>query len=169
MSLRAKRILWPTDFSQLSLHGGKYARCFRDLFDADLHVIHVVAAPLPLEMSVTIPAEVSAIPPDVDAVSESLAALRRFVAPVLPNHDRVTFDAFYGSATSAICSYAANHAIDLIVISTHGRTGLSHVLIGSTAEAIVRNAPCPVLTVKNPETDFSDDVGGSSGAAEAPE
>jgi nucleotide-binding universal stress UspA family protein len=55
----------------------------------------------------------------------------------------------WGSPVEAIVSYALDQAIDMIVIATHGRTGLSHVLLGSVAERIVREAPCPVLTIRN--------------------
>ena len=55
----------------------------------------------------------------------------------------------WGSSVEAIVSYADDHKIELIIIATHGRTGLSHVLLGSVAERIVREAPCPVLTIRD--------------------
>lgn len=55
------------------------------------------------------------------------------------------------NAADGICHYAEKENVDLIVVSTHGRTGLSHLLIGSVAEKVVRHAPCPVLTVRAPE------------------
>ena len=54
----------------------------------------------------------------------------------------------------AIVRYARAHDIDLVVLATHGRTGLSHALMGSVAEKVVQMAPCPVLTVKHPEHEF---------------
>jgi len=54
----------------------------------------------------------------------------------------------------AIVDYAANHAIDVTVIGTHGRRGFEHLLMGSVAERVVRTAPCPVLTVRHPEREF---------------
>ncbi|MCZ7684405.1 MAG: universal stress protein [Sandaracinaceae bacterium] len=54
------------------------------------------------------------------------------------------------NAAEGICNYAAKENVDLIVLSTHGRTGLAHLLIGSVAEKVVRHAPCPVLTVRAP-------------------
>jgi nucleotide-binding universal stress UspA family protein len=66
----------------------------------------------------------------------------------------VVTDVLFGNPWSVICQYAKDAQIDLLVVSTHGRTGLRHVLIGSTAERIVQHAPCPVLVVKNPEKDF---------------
>ena len=55
----------------------------------------------------------------------------------------------WGSPVESIVSYAVDHRIELVIISTHGRTGLSHVLLGSVAERIVREAPCPVLTIRD--------------------
>lgn len=59
-----------------------------------------------------------------------------------------------GKAFLEIINVARDENVDLIVMGTHGRTGLSHMLIGSTAEKVVRMAPCPVLTVKHPEHEF---------------
>jgi len=59
-----------------------------------------------------------------------------------------------GRAPWEIVRLAEAEAVDLIIITTHGYTGLRHVLLGSTAELIVRHAPCPVLTVRDPEHDF---------------
>lgn len=55
------------------------------------------------------------------------------------------------NAAEGICHYAEKEKVDLIVLSTHGRTGLAHLLIGSVAERVVRHAPCPVLTVRAPK------------------
>lgn len=59
-----------------------------------------------------------------------------------------------GNAWVDICQHAQKNAIDLIVMATHGQTGLSHLLMGSTAERVVQHAPCPVMTVKSFERDF---------------
>ena len=53
-----------------------------------------------------------------------------------------------------IIRFAKDKDIDLIVMGTHGHTGLAHVLLGSVAEKVVRKAPCPVLTVRHPEHEF---------------
>jgi len=66
----------------------------------------------------------------------------------------VVTKAILGTSWTTICGYAERAEIDLIVVATHGRTGLRHVLIGSTAERIVQHAPCPVLVVKSPAKDF---------------
>ena len=56
-----------------------------------------------------------------------------------------------GEPAYEICAYAKDKAIDLVVVGTHGRTGLTHALMGSVAERVVRKAPCPVLTVRPPK------------------
>lgn len=60
----------------------------------------------------------------------------------------------YGNPAKEICRYARKQNVDLLVLGTHGRTGLNHLLIGSVAERIVRTAPCPVLTVRDHEHNF---------------
>lgn len=65
---------------------------------------------------------------------------------------KATVDA--GAPHATIIRYARDHDIDLIVLATHGRSGLSHALIGSVAEKVVQMAPCLVLTVKHPEHEF---------------
>ena len=62
--------------------------------------------------------------------------------------------AMFGKPHVQICAYAGEKQIDLIVIATHGRSGISHALMGGTAEKVVRKSPCPVLTVRDPEHDF---------------
>ncbi len=59
-----------------------------------------------------------------------------------------------GSAYHEICAAAKDEEVDLIIIATHGHTGLKHVVLGSTAERVVRHAPCPVLTVRVHEHEF---------------
>jgi nucleotide-binding universal stress UspA family protein len=60
----------------------------------------------------------------------------------------------HGRPHEEIVGVAREMDVDLIVMGTHGRSGLSHILLGSTAERVVRNAPCPVLTVRHPEHEF---------------
>jgi nucleotide-binding universal stress UspA family protein len=63
-------------------------------------------------------------------------------------------EAVVGRPFMEILGYAKDRHVDLIVIGTHGRSGLRHVLLGSVAERVVRKAPCPVLTIRHPEHDF---------------
>jgi universal stress protein A len=123
---RVSEILFPTDFSAVSAAAGRTAADFARHFGARLHVLHVV--PMYFERDTaraTLRNAVSALGADMA------------VTPVVES----------GLAARAIVAYAQTHPIDLIVMGTHGRTGFSHVLLGSVAEAVVRGAPCPVLTV----------------------
>lgn len=154
MVVTPKRMLWPTDFSPLSLQGARYAGGLREVFGAELHVIHVVPPPLTPDLAVTLPTEVPVSYTDTQFVEACRARLAEIVAEQFKGVPGVVCDAFFGSPWSSICEYAKRALIDLIVVTTHGRTGLRHVLIGSTAERIVQHAPCPVLVVKSPEKDF---------------
>jgi len=154
MEVKPKRILWPTDFSELSLHGGRYARGFCELFAAELHILHVVPPPLSTDVSLVVPAEVPVTVSETELIQGAEEALARLVSEHFADLDNVVTKVRFGHPAAGICDYAKEVEIDLIVITTHGRTGLSHVLIGSTAERIVQHAPCPVLTVKSTAKDF---------------
>lgn len=154
MTLKPSRILWPTDFSELSLCGGKYARGFVETFNAELHMIHVVPPPISPDVTVMMPAEMPVTLNDPELLTSCRQGLERLQAEHFANVDAVRLEAFYGNPWSGICEYAEKHEIDLIIVATHGRTGLRHVLIGSTAERIVQHAPCPVLVVKGEGRDF---------------
>ena len=84
----------------------------------------------------------------------SRKALDELPDPALLRGAAVVRDVRVGTPFLEIVRYAKETAIDLIVIGTHGRSGLAHVLLGSTAEKIVRKAPCPVLTVRPEGHDF---------------
>ena len=154
MEVKPQRVLWPTDFSELSLRGGRYARGFCELFSAELHILHVVPPPLSTDVSLVVPAEVPVTVSEPELVESAEEALRRLVEEHFAGFAGVVTKVCFGHPSSAICDYASDNEIDLIIITTHGRTGLSHVLIGSTAERIVQHAPCPVLTVKHCKKDF---------------
>jgi universal stress protein A len=154
MVVKPERILWPTDFSPLSLHGARYARGFRDAFGAALHVIHVIPPPLMPDLAGTMAPEVPVTFSDQEFIAACRGRLATLLTEQFGGPAGVVTDVLFGNPWSVICQYAKDAQIDLLVVSTHGRTGLRHVLIGSTAERIVQHAPCPVLVVKNPEKDF---------------
>jgi universal stress protein A len=152
--LKPKRILWPTEFSTLSMKAGRYARGFREAFGAELHILHVCAPlvipgatadqPLGGELAVY----------GAEASPATHEALQRLVAEMFNGDSTIVCEALVGTPWYEICEYAKRAAIDLIIVATHGLTGLRHVLIGSTAERIVQHAQCPVLTIKSLERDF---------------
>ncbi len=95
-----------------------------------------------------------ALPPDYyrETEAESLEALGRVLDPSWGTVPAVETAVRRGDPVEEIVDYATEQRIDLIVIATHGRTGLGHVLLGSVAEPIIRHAPCPVLTIRDRTT-----------------
>lgn len=142
--IELKRILLATDLSEYAGSATNYACELADRFGAELHVLYVFAEFLPssdwsyLQMNEHVQERQKA---------EAEALTRVVPADWQESHPLVHATA-QGNAHAEIIRYAKEHEIDLIVIATHGRTGLPHLLIGSTAERVVRMAPCPVLTVR---------------------
>lgn len=139
------RVLVALDFSPPSEVALKYGRALARTFGATLHVLHVS------ENFFLHP-----VAGDPHALRE--AALQH-VADRLTDLDRSALRAravveIADAPAEAIVAYAKTHAIDLIVMGTHGRSAVSQVLVGSVAERVVRTAHCPVLTVRHPEREF---------------
>jgi len=149
MLVNLKQILWPTDFSELSRIGGRYARGLSEHFGAALHVIHVLAPVFTPDFSVLLPVNVPVAAPEPEMVQVCRENLAKIIAEQFGNDPRIVAEVLSGDPLTCICDYARQKQIDLIVVATHGRTGLEHALIGSTAERIVQHAPCPVLTMKS--------------------
>jgi nucleotide-binding universal stress UspA family protein len=151
--IELKRILLPTDFSEFSAAARKYACAFADQFQAELHVLHVIQDMAPLAPE---PGVVLAPPPDYMKELEENATL--MLERVLDPHWAAGKTVFrvvrQGPPFLEIVRYAKETSIDLIVIGTHGRSGLAHVFMGSVAEKVVRKSPCPVLSVRHPEHEF---------------
>lgn len=145
-TLTISRILAPTDFSDHSCYALSYARSFADRWSAELHLLNVIEpAVFPTEAGLT-PMGMMSL--DIELSDAATKAMKEMLArPELAGIAPVTSVA-HGRASTAIIEYAEQHQIDLIVIATHGRTGLEHLIFGSTAERVVRESPCPVLTVR---------------------
>ena len=149
--IKLNTILVPSDFSDCSdaavLYGLELAR----RFDARVHLLHVIQDPAAQPWA----AEGLAIPLFAAVEQWQKEAKERLQASV-PKADagRVTVAVAVAMPHPEILRYAAANEIDLIVMGTHGRAGVSHMLLGSIAERVVRRAPCPVLTVRHPEREF---------------
>jgi nucleotide-binding universal stress UspA family protein len=147
--IRIKNVLVPIDFSERSLALLKYARVFAGKFGANLHLAHVYEPDYPLTSVMGMPL---ALPP-----VQVAQGVRRHLRDVAKKHgielEPGHVHAIEGRAFEEICELARRHAIDLIVVATRGNTGLKHLLLGSTAERIVRYSPCPVLVVHPPAKD----------------
>ncbi len=144
---KLRKILVPVDFSQCSAKALAYAIPLAQQFDAELTLLHVLPAQPPI-------AEMGPI--DVIGLEESrkeLAALETKVKAELAP-ERVFHVMRAGAPDTEIIRAAKEMGMDLIVVSTHGRTGLGRVLMGSVAEKVVRHAGCPVLVVREREHEF---------------
>src|ERR1700682_6137085 len=140
-----KNILVATDFSEPAEAALIYGRALARTFGATLHVLHVM--------------DNDFLRPVVADPHSLQEAASRHVHQRLTDDDRCALRARAVVETSnvpedAIVSYARRADIDLIVTGTHGHGGVTHALMGSVAEHVVRTAPCPVLTVKRPEREF---------------
>lgn len=152
--IQLRRILFPTDFSELSLHGLQYARAFADSFKAELHVLHVVDEAYQYWMAMG-PNSLPIGPTPDEIAKGAKEELDKFVGKNLAGFTAPMKSLILvGRPFLEIIRYAREKEIDLIVIGTHGRSGLRHVLLGSVAEKVVRKAPCPVLTIRDSEHEF---------------
>jgi nucleotide-binding universal stress UspA family protein len=148
-----RRILVATDFSEASDAALMYGRTLARTFGATLHVLHVTDDVYVRLGGDTYAAVLPELQQDVEKQArERLAALLIDNDPEpLPTVPVViTADA----TALAIVDYAARTDIDLIIVGTHGRGAVAHLLLGSVAERVVRSARCPVLTVRQAERDF---------------
>lgn len=142
-----KRILVPIDFSADSLAALAYAREFAKPFGAELSILSVVE---PIYYAT--PADMYVPSPNVAMLLDeqrrsAVKHLARIGADLKKRRQRFRTAVKVGSAAQVIVDTAKKDA-DMIIMATHGRTGLVHMLMGSVAEKVVRTAPCPVLTVR---------------------
>lgn len=145
MMISINRILFPTDFSASAKKAQQYAVALSERFGSELHLIHVVPPMIPYPDA----ASPYLLPMEDNQKQVELADqhLRRELEPAWVTRHNPKFVTVSGFAVDEILKYANETNVDLIVVGTHGHTGLSRMLIGSVAEKIVRTASCPVLTV----------------------
>ena len=143
-----KKILIPTDFSETSAAAMEYGLDLAARYEAALHLLHVI--------------EKRDVPPDAEfplGIFEGQTVARERLIGLLDSVQRAAFRAEFtvtvGHPSVEIARYADAHDVYLIVMGTHGRSGVAHLLMGSVAEKVVRKAPCPVLTVRHPEHEFA--------------
>jgi len=149
-------ILVATDFSESSDSALAYGRALARRLDATLHVVHVVGNLTGLAGGA------GGLPPALPDIQQELEnTARKQLDDLLAspeNNDELSMAnrvlknlVVSNAAAQAIVEYARQEPIDLIVTGTHGRGAVSHMLLGSVAERVVRVAPCPVLTVRHVE------------------
>lgn len=148
-----KTILVPHDFSSSANHAAAIARDESKAHGSKLVLLHV------LQMSTHIEAEAVIMPmPDAApiklrdyAVSQAEAHLADLVSRLAKDGVEATSFLRIGNPVEEILKFADENAIDLIVMGTHGRSGIEHLLAGSVTERVVRTSKCPVLTIRHPD------------------
>jgi universal stress protein A len=144
-----KKILFCADFSENSVLARRYALDYAKVFSAELTVVHVISSSQLGYSSLAegVPLDIRAT---LDAIQESVQkALQIAAEDCRQEVSHVTTYSCIGNPAFEIVAYAAKHDIGLIVMGTHGWTGFKHLIMGSTAENVVRSAKCPVLTVRS--------------------
>jgi nucleotide-binding universal stress UspA family protein len=142
---RIKTVLVPVDFSNRSREGLRYAITFANEFEAKIILLHAMYLGYVYSSESTAIYDIPGLQKAARKTAEH--KMRELVRSV--NFGGVKFETVFteGSPVLDICAFAKDHNVDLIVTSTHGFTGFTHVLMGSTAEQVVRHAPCSVLVV----------------------
>lgn len=149
--IEIKKILVPIDFSDFSIHALKYGVAIARHFGAKILLLHVISQELINEIKT-----VRGFLGDIDPPGEFLERKKRDVNEriekiVKGETDQTLFEGQLievGIPAEEIIRVAEERKVDLVVIGTHGRSGLSHILMGSVAEKVVRRSPCPVLSVR---------------------
>ncbi len=147
-----KKILVPIDFSDYSKNALKYATQFAKQFNAKIYLIYVVEPMIyPADFSM---GQVAIPSTDIDLHSRAEEELKKLSKDIINSNSQVEILIKTGKPFVEIIEAASANDIDLIIIATHGHTGVEHLLFGSTAEKVVRKAPCPVLTLREPVKGF---------------
>ncbi len=147
-----KRILYPVDFSEYADEILQYAESIAKQFGAELHLLHIIP-----NLNYFTPYESFLTPENVVAIEQSIEGeVSRDMANIAKRVDVPVRKAVRTGVTfMEIIDYIKTENIDLVVMGTHGRSGIEHILIGSVAEKIVRKAPCPVMTIRPKGRTFS--------------
>ncbi len=141
-----RHILVPVDYSRHALLALRHALALAQPTQAQVHLLHVVEEAVHPAFYATGKTSIFDFVPDIRR--RSLQAMKELVAKAKGPDTKTTFHVVEGRAAVEIVKWAESHPVDLMVIATHGLTGLEHLLLGSVTERVVRTAPCPVLTVR---------------------
>lgn len=147
-----KKVLVPIDFSDYSKNALKYAVNFSMQFNAEMILIYVIEPVIyPPDFSM---GQIALPSVNTEWDIKAKEELNKLAKSEIPSSIKVTTVLKTGKPFVEIIETAAEYDVDLIIIATHGHTGVEHILFGSTAEKVVRKAPCPVLTLREPIKGF---------------
>lgn len=152
MELNYKKVMVPIDFSDYSRNALLYSVDFARHFNAELVLIYVVEPIIyPPDFSM---GQVALPTIDQEMDTRAREELEQLTEEIIPKEIKTTIIVRAGKPFIEIIETAQDEDVDLVIISTHGRTGMEHILFGSTAEKVVRKSPCPVLTLREPIKGF---------------
>ena len=141
-----KKILFPVDFSSNSYQVADYVISFARKFDAHIYLIHVLECLVPLQGFYIPHISVETLEEDLKKAADK--KMEEFIHKKMQDSRAITSQVIIGIPHVEILKMAQEQGIDMIIMGTHGWTGLEHVIFGSVAGKVVRKAPCPVLTVR---------------------
>ena len=152
MEPEISKVLVPIDFSDYSKSALKYAVSFVKHFNAKLILVYVVEPVIyPPDFSM---GQIAIPSVDLEMDKRAMEELDKLAEQEIPSEIKVKSIVKTGKPFIEIIETAGEQDVDLIIIATHGHTGMEHILFGSTAEKVVRKAPCPVLTLREPIKGF---------------
>lgn len=141
-----KTILFATDFSESSDYAFQYAYSLAKKFNARLLIVHVINEPVDLRGFYVPHISFEKLEEEIEEGAQKM--MEKFCRTHIRDYDNYETFIVPGIPYDEIIRRATEAAADLIVLGTHGRTGLDHVLFGSTAEKVVRKSPLPVMTIR---------------------
>jgi len=147
MSAKTKNIVVPTDFSEFSASAIPWAARLAEDFDAEIHCVYVVEEP---NIYSTLDIGPVAIPTVDELVESATERMKKFAdAHLAAISTSVAHKIVVGRPSVEIVEYANSVEAGMIVMTTHGYSGVKHVLLGSTTEDVLRHAKCPVLSIRS--------------------
>ena len=144
--IKMKKVLVPTDFSDSARHATSYGVSFAKEYGAELVLLHVVENITVGYASDLFPVPMAEVFQEISGYAKT--ELAKLAGEAKERDVRVTELVAQGKPSAEIIRYAAENAVDVIVLGTHGKGMLDQALVGSTTERVVRRSPCPVLTVR---------------------
>jgi nucleotide-binding universal stress UspA family protein len=147
--LEFRTILFATDFSESSDHAFRYALSMTKRFNARLVIIHVINEPVDLRGFYVPHISFDKLEEEIEEGAQKM--MEKFCRTHIRDYDNYESFIVPGIPYEEIIKKGLESSADLIVMATHGRTGLDHVLFGSTAEKVVRKSPIPVMTIRKSE------------------
>ena len=149
---KIERILFPTDFSDFSKNALEYAISLATAYKAKLYVLHVIEHIFDVSGFYVPQLPVTELYKEMENAAQK--EIEKFIPQKVKDEIGVENMIVSGTPFLEIIRTAREKEADLIVIATHGRTGLEHMMFGSVAEKVVRKSPCSVFVVKKPGREF---------------